>query len=60
MTGEGRMGPVHCLGGNDVGVAHERERRAAAGSRDARDQVRTFGIAGDDLAVDAGALQIVL
>jgi len=56
---ERRVRPVARVGGHDVQVPDQRQRRAAAGARDARDQVGPVRITGDQLAADPGCRQVV-
>ena len=60
MSIEGRMSPILVVGGDDIGVTHQRKRRTTARSLDARDEVRALGIAGHELAIDARTLEIAL
>ena len=52
--------PVLRSGRHDVGVPDQRHRRALARPRDAGDQVRPVGVAGDQLAGHAVRLEVAL
>ena len=54
------MSPILMIGGDDIGVTHQRERRTIARSLDSRNEVRALGVTGYELAFDAGALEIAL
>ena len=51
--------PLARVGGHDVGVREQRERRAAAGAAQARDEVRPLGHLRVQLALDARVLEEV-
>ena len=56
---ERRVLPVLGVGGDDVGVAEQGQRRPLAAARDPGDQVGPLGITGDQLAGDPVRLQVV-
>ena len=55
-----RVRPILGVSRHHIGVAHQRERRAVARTRQAGDQIRAFGITRDELDLQPIGLEVLL